>query len=416
MGDRRLAGSGSVELGSERPLPPSLDPADVVALTAIGRRRDLVSSPLWARLAKPAEALTRALEYRRPAQPAPRPERRFLRAISWNIERGNRFDGVLGLLKTAPELADFDFLLLNEADVGMARSGNRHVARELAEALGMEMVFGNSYLCLAHGDARDGTPNGQNRESLHGNAILSRWPLCRAESFSVAISRDKFESSEKRLGHKKALWAEAETPLGKVSVLTPHLDPYASARFRGRQMEDALAKVAEHGLGPVILGGDLNTSTYDLESLPALLKNILVKMWRGGFAHAIAQYMKPHELYERPIFEALQRSGFEWRSFNDMAAGSVRFEVGTFDSESKLRDHLPGAAIHLVRWKLRPYGGKVPLKIDWFAGRGLRALGHREMVEPGGRQSQPPTIVERARWQGEWISDHDPIVVDFVPA
>jgi hypothetical protein len=285
----------------------------------------------------------------------------------------------------------------------------------MAEALGMEMVFGNSYLCLSKGDARDGSPTEQNRESLHGNAILSRWPLRRAENFSVAISRDKFESSEKRLGHKKSLWAEAETPLGRVAVLTPHLDPYCSARFRGLQMEHALAKVDEHALGAVILGGDLNTSTYDLESLPALLKNVLVKMWRGGFPHVIAQYMKPQELYERPIFEALERAGFEWRSFNDMAAGSVRYEVGTFDSESKLRDHVPGAAVHLVRWKLAPYGGVVPLKIDWFAGRGVRALGGDEMVEPSGRRSRAPAVLERARWQGEPVSDHDPIVVDFLP-
>jgi endonuclease/exonuclease/phosphatase family metal-dependent hydrolase len=404
-----------VPLGEERALPPSLDHRALAQLTAVARRRALVASPLWARLGDDAERLTRALEYRRPTRPAPRPERRFLRCVSWNIERGNRMAGVLGLLQSAPELADCDFVILNEADVGMARSGNRHVAREIAEALGMEMVFGNSYLCLSPGDARDGAPTDKNSESLHGNAILSRWPLRRAENFSVAISRDKFESSEKRLGHKKALWAEAETPLGPVAVLTPHLDPYASARFRGLQMEHALAKVREHGLGAVILGGDFNTSTYDLESLPALIKNVLVKMWRGGFAHAIAQYMKPQEIYERPIFEALERAGFEWKSFNDMAAGSVRYEVGTFDSESKLRDHVPGAAVHLVRWKLAPYGGVVPLKIDWFAGRGVRALGHDELVEPSGRSSRAPAVLERARWQGEPVSDHDPIVVDFVP-
>ena len=416
MGDRRLRGSGEVRLDGERPLPRSLEQHELAALTAIAHRRALVASPLWARLGADAERLTRALEYRRPARPAPRPERRFLRAVAWNIERGNRLDGVLGLLQSAPQLADCDFVILNEADVGMARSGNRHAAREIAEALGMEMAFGNSYLCLTQGDSRDGAPKEKNRESLHGNAILSRWPLLRAESFSVEVTRDKFESSEKRLGHKKAMWAEAETPLGRVSLMTPHLDPYASPAQRGAQLQHALDKVGEHGLGPVLLGGDLNTTTYDLETIPALVKNVTGKMLRGGFQHAIDAYMRPFERYERPIFEALEKAGFDWRAFNDLHTGSVRYEAGTFDSESKVRDHVPGVVVHFLRWKLRPWNGKVPIKVDWFAARGLRALAAGELEDAGGRKSQAPTVLERARWQGEWVSDHDPIVVDVVPA
>ena len=96
--------------------------------------------------------------------------------------------------------------------------------------------------------------------------------------------------------------------------------------------------------------------------------------------------------------------------------GSVRYEVGTFDSESKVREHLPGVVAHLLRYKLAPWGGVAPLKIDWFAARGLRALRAGEVGEANGRQTADPGVVERVRWQGEVISDHDPIRVDVTTA
>jgi hypothetical protein len=80
-----------------------------------------------------------------------------------------------------------------------------------------------------------------------------------------------------------------------------------------------------------------------------------------------------------------------------------------------VREHLPGIAVAILRWKLRPWNGVAPLHTDWFAARGLRALGDGERAEADGRVSQAPTVVERPRWQGQPISDHDPVVVDVAP-
>src|ERR1041384_2296449 len=52
-------------------------------------------------------------------------------ALAWNIERGNRFEGIAEALKSHPELKDKDLLLLTELDYGMARSGNRCVGTAL---------------------------------------------------------------------------------------------------------------------------------------------------------------------------------------------------------------------------------------------------------------------------------------------
>jgi endonuclease/exonuclease/phosphatase family metal-dependent hydrolase len=402
-------------LEQERRLQSRLSAGDIARLRAIPTRRELEASPIYRDRRDAIEELTTGLEFGRPRDPAPRPERGFLRAVTWNIERGNRLDAIEAFLTESAAIRGCDVLLLNEVDIGMARSGNRNVAAAIADRLGFEYVFGNSYLCLAHGDARDGASDSANEVGLHGNAILSRWPLRRAENFSVAITRDKFESSEKRLGHKKALWAEIDSPIGRLAVVSAHLDPYASPEQRVLQIGDVLRTIEARRLGsPVLLGGDLNTTTYDLETIPRLLWNVALKMARGGFPHALHHYMRPHELYERGIFEALRAHGFDVEAFNDMTRGSARYEVGTFDSESKIRDHLPAFVVPLLRWRLKPWNGVAPLKIDWFAARGLRALRGGEAREPGGRESLDPTVFERVRWQGQVISDHDPILVDVI--
>jgi hypothetical protein len=42
----------------------------------------------------------------------------------------------------------------------------------------------------------------------------------------------------------------------------------------------------------------------------------------------------------------------------------------------------------------------------------VRALGEGEIIDAGGRASRAPTSLEKPRWEGRLLSDHDPIVVD----
>ncbi len=325
-----------------------------------------------------------------------------MRVATWNIERGIELDGIKAYLSRHEELLASDILMLNEVDLGMSRSGNRDVAAEIADLLGFNMVFGNSYLCLDEGDTRDGQfASEPNRESLHGNAILSRHPIKRAENISITVSKDKFHSGDRRLGHKKALWAEVETHLGNLPVVSVHLDVICSVSVREAEISDILEKVAERGLQDrVLLGGDFNTSTYDVQNIPRLLWNLIKKLFRGGFPHGIYHYMHPYELYEKPIFDVLDRHGMDYRSFNAMEMETSRYEVGEFESESKVRDFLPQFAVDVLKWKLRPWDGVTPLKLDWFAGRGLTAVNCH--------------VFHRPVWDGRSLSDHDPVITDVV--
>ena len=115
----------------------------------------------------------------RPLATAPQTEVKFsgaidkVKALAWNIERGNRFEGIAHALKTHPELKDKDLLLLTELDHGMVRSGNRFVARELAQELKLNYAFVPCYLALQKGSGVEADIEGENTKAIHGLAMFS---------------------------------------------------------------------------------------------------------------------------------------------------------------------------------------------------------------------------------------------------
>ena len=100
-----------------------------------------------------------------------RPERpglgAMMRAGAWNIERGLEFELIRLALAGAGNfkgdavreqlrvLAGVDVLILNEVDLGMARTGYRDVARELAAGLRMNYAFGVEFVEMDGLDGAD---------------------------------------------------------------------------------------------------------------------------------------------------------------------------------------------------------------------------------------------------------------------
>ncbi len=411
-----------IDLASPFPLTHSLQ-AVVPGIRKFRTKKDLFASDLWRAHGPELERVAGGIEYFRHPDPAPPVRDRFVRAVSWNIERGKRFDAVMDGL-SHELIRDADIVILNEVDIGMARSGQRSIAGEIARRLRMHYVFGNHYLCLDRGNPRDtlvlgrdgavaGTrddlPDEENSLGLHGNCILSRYPLVRAENVPLFETKDKFRSrSDKRFGVKKALWAEAATPLGPLTVAAVHLDSIASPANRARQLGSLLARLdALEPAGPVLIGGDWNTTTYDLQTPLRLVWNLAKKFWRGGFAHAVPQYMTPYEIYDRPEFETAERHGFDWRNFNNLAHSTTVYDVEDPEAASMVRDHVGSLGVKLLRWRLAPWNGKAPLKVDWFAGRNLRPAG----PDPAAG-ALAPLALERFRPSGRRASDHDPIIAD----
>jgi len=329
--------------------------------------------------------------------PGPQP---FYRIVAWNIQRGLAFDGVLHHLREHPLLSRADVILLTEADKGMARSDNRHVARELAQAVGMQSAFVPCYLNLTKGLRHERLAAGQNALGLHGNAILSRYPLSRFRVHSLPNGRDKIATAEKRLGEERALTATVSLPGLPLNVTCIHLDAHASRRHRVKQMRLILSQTADIA-GPLVLGGDWNTTTYDAQSVVAALLNVVGRR-RGNLERAMhVDYLHPERRFEKGLFEALGAEGFDWESCNPHGIATWHYDTRDGASDAT-GGWLPQWAPRMIGFALRRRGGRCAFKLDWFATRGVSCAGS--------------FAVSNLTHLSRRVSDHDPIVLDVTPS
>jgi endonuclease/exonuclease/phosphatase family metal-dependent hydrolase len=320
-----------------------------------------------------------------------------VRAVAWNIQRGARLDDLRRAV-VAPPFAGADLLLLSEVDVGLGRSGNRNVARELAEALGGNYAFGVSYLALT--DDLGENPGGvANTLALSGAAVISRHPIGRVENVDLPELRDKFHSSEKRLGKKRALLAEVALPDGPLVVAACHLDSNASPAQRARQLGAVLDSVDRSGVARALVGGDFNTSTYDASSTLALARDLLHKLLVTGFRATVDQYMTPEKHYERPLFELLRARDFVVDGFNDRAQGTYFYDLTDPYVVERSQRFVGRLLTRLLIRLLRPWNGCVPARLDWFAGRNLTPVSAAVERPRAGADGRPP-------------SDHAAVIVD----
>ena len=399
-------------------------------LRGLANRRALQRSALWRRIAGEVARVTGAVE-QGDQEACLRGGGGRVRVVAWNVQRGARFEALLGALRDDPVLAEADLLLLSEVDCGLGRSANRNVARDLAAALGMSYAFAPSYLTLEDdwGENRGGVAN---TLALAGTAILSRAPILAAENVDLPELRDKFSSSERRLGKKRALLVEVRLPAGPLLVGACHLDASASPLQRTLQLgalldrvdawvqlrvdarADARSEAPGDGGGgecpddrrpraarrPAIIGGDFNSSTHDLSSPLATVRDALRKLLRRGLRRTLDAYMRPDEADERPLFQLLAARGFALDGFNDRSRGTYRYDFNDPYALQKLRRAGGSPLVWLVKRLVRRWNACLPARLDWFAGRAVRAVS--------------ATVVDPRDGAGRAASDHAAVVCDAV--
>ena len=329
---------------------------------------------------------------------APRSAYRF---VAWNVERGIELDGQIEALRSHPYLREADVVLLTETDLGMARSDNRHVAREIAGELGYHYAFVPCYLNLSKGSGLEFHSPGENELGLHGNAVLSRYPIRRARPIHLENGTDLMGGREKRLGCQTALAAEIEFPNGRLAAVSLHLDANSSQRHRSRQMRqvlDGLRPEIASGM-PVVIGGDWNTSTYNSSRAIYAIPGFWLRVLMGVENVIQNHYLHPYHRFERDLFRALEERGFDFRRSNVLGERTATYDAYCSKTRQNLGEWIPGWCFAFIRWSLRNHGGRCPIKIDWFATRGLR--------------TRNPVVVHELREGREVpLSDHDPVGVE----
>ncbi len=331
--------------------------------------------------------------------------RRSIHATAWNIERGSRLHSFIRVFKEHEAIRESDLLLLTELDYGMARSGNAFIARELAEALQMNYVFAPCYLALNKGSGVEKFVAGENTWALHGNAILARYPLHRAHQLALPNGKDLMQGAEKRLGSQRVVIADMEHPLGLVRVVSLHLDAHSTQRHRHLQMKMLLDHLdtLEPQL-PVLIGGDWNTQTYNSSRAVYSILGFF-RRTAMGVRHVIENhYPYPDRWFERGLFRELERRGYDYRSLNEPGACTLHYDVKDLTVNTNIGDWIPQWCFWFINRALEKHEGRCSFKIDWFAGRGLA-------VDP----AHSPRVIYRLHDEQGQLSDHDAIVLDFIP-
>lgn len=293
-----------------------------------------------------------------------------VRVLFWNAERGRYPQAQSALLAGQGAAVN----LICELDSGMARTHQRHTARDLADRLGQGYAFAVEFLELGLGDQREQASHAgeDNLHGLHGSAILSPHALTepiliRLERDGHWFSGDRGGRGERRIGGRIAQAAKLRVAGTPVVFAVVHFESHSDPGHRAGQMSDLLHGIEQYAPGaPAIIGGDFNTASAPREVLK-----------RPGGLDALLnedpdRLMKP--MPHEPLFDVAGDAGYDWTGCNDGKP------------TQRLRDGEPA----------RPLG-----RIDWFFTRKLAVL--------------DPVTIPAMDVDGRAISDHDALAVTVRP-
>ena len=288
-----------------------------------------------------------------------------LGVLMFNMERGVNLEEIREFLRDCPDIQPFDLILANELDDGCARSGNKNTARELAKAFGLNYAWGLEFIELV---------NDENEKGFHGNAVFSRWPIRRAGVIRLPEEYNWYFDRQRRIGGRLAVFAELDVggkPLGAVSI---HLENRTHGEGRLHQMKTILEAVRrELPDMPLILGGDLNTNTFD-----------------GRDKEDINDVAASPEMRRRCLEDV-----FDFEPLLPLTA-EEGYQI------------VPGEP-KLTRRKPMPDGGFLPLRLDWIMVKGVRAK-ESHMVSTAKEDftyAAPGSAL--AAFTGKELSDHNAI-------
>jgi endonuclease/exonuclease/phosphatase family metal-dependent hydrolase len=285
----------------------------------------------------------------------------------------------------------------------MARSGNRFVAKEIADALGMHYAFAPVYIALQKGSGVEEFAEGENTNSIHGLAMFSRYPMKNVHAIPLPNGKDKMWGKEKRIGHLRALFADIKHPAGEFRGVTVHLDAHCSRAHRRLQMKIILDHLDTLPPMPTILGGDWNTTTFNSQNATRAIMGYWRRVFMGPKNVARNHLPHPQRFFERNLFGDLEARGYEYEGLNEIGKGTLHYHVESIEKNTNLRDWVPEWCFPFIFWAANRVGGHVSGRLDWFAGKGV------ELADG----AQPETIGDLKDENEAPLSDHDAIALDF---
>lgn len=330
-------------------------------------------------------------------------QKEIIETVAWNIERGSVFEGILDALKNHERLKDKDLYLLTELDYGMARSGNRFVAQEIAKTLKLNYAFAPVYIALQKGSGVEAEVSGENKQSIHGLALFSKYPIKNVHAVALPNGKDKMVGKEKRFGYLRAVAADIEHPAGIFRAVTVHLDVHCSRKHRELQVKIILDHLDTLPNLPTIIGGDFNTTTYNAQNATRAILGFWHRVMMGVNNVKENHYPHPDRRFEKGLFNEFAKHRFEYKNFNELGVGTLHYDMENVAYNTNLGDWVPKWCFPFIFWASRKAGGKFSLRLDWFFGKNIKIAGN----------NKPQTIGDLKNEEGTPLSDHDAIALDF---
>lgn len=292
-------------------------------------------------------------------------------AAVFNMETGNRLDRIIPYLTQHPALSGVDVIFANELDCGMARSKNLHTTQVLAEKLHLNYAYGVEFVTAAAGENGNGL-------GMHGNAILSRYPLENVSIYHLPVLNDWFyNAGDCRLGGRIAILAEVKIKGRRVGLCSVHLENRATPETRPVQMQALCEELERRFPGmPVLMGGDMNTNTVDGADKPSYLwleADVEEQRRRMGMIPEI-----------EPLMDLTRQYGYDYLDCNIMDK--------------------------VTRIKPMPDGGDVKFNLDWFFARGLSCCDPK-VISSIFDHTQLVNGAQYAAFDGQLLSDHNAVTV-----
>ncbi len=179
-----------------------------------------------------------------------------IRVVNWNIDRGLRLQKVIEFLASAKA----DVFLLQESDLNARRTHHLNVAKEIAQKLQMNYVFGREFQELTQGS--------RTSPAYHGQATLSRWPLSNSRIIRFRRQSNfwrprwflpEVEPFQERIGGRLALVCETAIAGKRLVTYNLHLESKGDDALRCSQIEETLEDARGYDIStPIVLAGDLN--------------------------------------------------------------------------------------------------------------------------------------------------------------
>lgn len=397
----------------------------------------------------------------------------YVRVAAWNIGSTTRVEDIKNIfcnpecfisgLKTKKSakikkvreqveiLRNSDVILLNEVDSGMPRSDYKIVVAELAKVGGYNYAYGvefieidPSHMGLQNYRWSEETELVEKRiigeykvdickyKGLHGNAILSRFPLENVRVLGLPQPYDwyNFEKEkpskmeivrrhfaekvfnenvrrEVRIGGRMALIADIRIPglNTPVTLVSVHFENRTTAKYRNEQLKFLLENICPSN--PIILGGDCNTGCFSAAPFKKSGSEIA-----GAILGCIPETINIFRMYSNPtvknvpvilpncercFFDTIQNANFDCRGQKEFSSNG---RGGLFcDSNERGRIGFKPTYVFKRSFGLAKY------KMDWIFVRqttcSLTPVFGRTLYELNYLKKNPP-------------SDHAPVTVDLL--